>query len=119
MNTEFSIVASMFKTDAEAFEKAMQGISPERWLARPDNDANHLMWMAGHVVVDRAIAAKILGLQRVSRAEGVPVSEMMFWTGCSWARLACAASLARTTVLGKRALMPQWVHRRSTGRSEQ
>jgi hypothetical protein len=105
MNTEFSIVASMFKTDAEAFEKAMQGISPEWWLARPDNDANHLMWMAGHVVVDRAIAAKILGLQCVSQAEGAPVSKMMLWTGRSCARLACAAGLARTTVLGKRALI--------------
>jgi hypothetical protein len=59
----------MFKTDAEAFEKAMQGISPERWLARPDNDANHLMWMAGHVAIGRSLL-KFLGCSAFRKPKG-------------------------------------------------
>lgn len=63
MSTEFATIASMFKTNAQVFDKAVQGIEPEKWLVRPSHNSNHLTWIAGHVVVHRAIVAKMLGLQ--------------------------------------------------------
>jgi hypothetical protein len=63
MNTDFSIIASMFKINTEAFEKVVEGIPPEQWLRRPGNDSNHLLWIAGHVVVHRALVPKMLGLE--------------------------------------------------------
>jgi uncharacterized damage-inducible protein DinB len=57
----FSIIVSMFNTNAIAFEKAIEGIPPEQWLARPGEDSNHLTWIAGHLVVMRALVPKLLG----------------------------------------------------------
>ena len=63
MSTEFATIASMFKTNAQVFDKATQGIAPEKWLVRPSQNSNHLTWIAGHVVVHRAIVGKMLGLE--------------------------------------------------------
>lgn len=63
MSTEFATIASMFKTNAQVFDKAIQGVAPEQWLVRPAQNSNHLAWIAGHVVVHRAFVAKMLGLQ--------------------------------------------------------
>ena len=63
MDTDLSTIISMFKTNAQLFEKATQGIPPEKWLTRPGDDSNHLMWIAGHVVVHRAVILKLLGLE--------------------------------------------------------
>lgn len=61
MSTEFATIANMFKTNAQVFGRATEGVPAEKWLVRPGNDSNHLAWLAGHVVVHRAIVAKILG----------------------------------------------------------
>lgn len=61
MSTDFLNVAGIFKTNTDLFKKTIQGIPPDRWLVRPGNDSNHLMWIAGHVVVHRAIVPKTLG----------------------------------------------------------
>jgi hypothetical protein len=45
------------------FNKAIDGISPESWLVQPATDSNHLLWIAGHVVVHRGLAAKLLGAE--------------------------------------------------------
>jgi hypothetical protein len=63
MNTEFATIAHMFRTNAQAFDKTTQGVPAEKWLVQPGNNSNHLTWIAGHVVVHRALVAKILGLQ--------------------------------------------------------
>ncbi|MGC2195258.1 MAG: DinB family protein [Terriglobales bacterium] len=63
MSTDFATIASMFNTNAQAFEKATEGVPAEKWLVRPGNDSNHLAWITGHVVVHRAIVAKILGFE--------------------------------------------------------
>ncbi len=63
MDADFSMIASMFRTNTQLFEKATQGIPPEKWLVGPGNDSNHLLWIAGHVVVHRAIIIKLLGLE--------------------------------------------------------
>jgi uncharacterized damage-inducible protein DinB len=62
METDFSMIVSIFKANKQLFEKATQGIPPEKWLTRPSNDSNHLLWVAGHIVVHRAIILKLLGL---------------------------------------------------------
>jgi hypothetical protein len=63
MSTEFANIANMFKTNAQVFEKATQGVPTDKWLVRPGDDSNHLAWIAGHVVVHRGMVAKILGQQ--------------------------------------------------------
>lgn len=35
MAMDFSLIASMYKTNAGGFEKAIEGIPQERWLSRP------------------------------------------------------------------------------------
>jgi uncharacterized damage-inducible protein DinB len=61
MSTDISIIASTLKSNTQLFEKATQGIPAEKWLARPSDDSNHLLWIAGHVVVHRALIPKLLG----------------------------------------------------------
>ncbi len=61
MSTDFAQINHMFKTNAQVFEKATQGVPAEKWLAKPGNDSNHLAWIAGHAVVHRALVAKMLG----------------------------------------------------------
>jgi hypothetical protein len=61
MSTDFFNIAGIFKTNTELFKKTIQGIPPERWFASPGNDSNHLMWIAGHVVVHRGMVLRILG----------------------------------------------------------
>jgi hypothetical protein len=37
MNTEFATIASMFNTNARAFDKAIQGVPADKWLVCPSN----------------------------------------------------------------------------------
>ncbi len=62
MSQDLSTITNMFKANAQIFEKATQDVPSEKWLTRPGNDSNHLTWIAGHVVVHRAMVAKMLGL---------------------------------------------------------
>ena len=62
MSQDVATIAKMFKTNSQIFEKATQGVPSEKWLTRPGDDSNHLTWIAGHVVVHRALVAKMLGL---------------------------------------------------------
>jgi len=62
LNTDFSIITRMFQANAESFEKAIAGIPDDQWLVQPSNNSNHLTWVAGHIVVMRAIVPRILGL---------------------------------------------------------
>lgn len=62
-NIDFSIIQSMFTANAQTFENAIAGIPSERWLSKPGDDSNHLTWIAGHIVVMRAIVPKMLGAQ--------------------------------------------------------
>ena len=63
MSPDFANIANMFKANGQIFEKATQGVPAEQWLVQPGKDSNHLAWIAGHVVVHRGIAARILGQQ--------------------------------------------------------
>jgi hypothetical protein len=61
MSTDFLNIAGIFKLNTDLFKKTIQGIPPARLLARPADDSNHLLWIAGHVVVHRARILKLLG----------------------------------------------------------
>jgi len=63
MSQDFAAIANMFNANAQIFDKATKGVPAEKWLARPGDGSNHLAWIAGHVVVHRAMVGKILGLQ--------------------------------------------------------
>lgn len=61
METDFANIEGMFKTNTDIVQKAIDGILPEKWFLRPGDDSNHLMWVAGHLVVHRGAVLKSLG----------------------------------------------------------
>ena len=64
METDFANIEGMFKTNTDIVKKAIDGILPEKWFLRPGDDSNHLMWVAGHLVVHRGAVLKSLGAER-------------------------------------------------------
>jgi uncharacterized damage-inducible protein DinB len=63
MSTDNSTLVSGLKTNSQLYKKATDGIPAEKWLIRPSDDSNHLLWIAGHIVAHRAIMSKLLGRQ--------------------------------------------------------
>lgn len=63
MSSDFDNITGIFKTNAHLFRKTIEGVPPEGWLVQPGNDSNHLLWIAGHVVVHRALVPKMLGTE--------------------------------------------------------
>ena len=63
MMGEFATTTAMFNRSTGIVEKTTEGIPAEKWLLQPAADSNHLLWIAGHVVVHRAMAAKLLGAE--------------------------------------------------------
>ena len=61
MAGDLSTTTAILATNAAVFDRTVQGISEEKWLAQPSPDSNHLLWIAGHVVVHRAKILKLLG----------------------------------------------------------
>jgi len=60
---ELATLTKMFERNTGFFEKTIEGIPDEKWFAQPGDDSNHLLWIAGHVVVHRAVVPKILGVE--------------------------------------------------------
>jgi uncharacterized damage-inducible protein DinB len=71
MSTDFFNIAGIFKTNTDLLKRAIQGIPSDRLLARPGDDSNHLLWIAGHVVVHRGKVVKILGQEWAAPWEGL------------------------------------------------
>jgi uncharacterized damage-inducible protein DinB len=71
MHIDFSIITSMFNANADSFARAIENIPDDRWLTRPGNDSNHMTWIAGHMIVMRAIVPKIMGQQWSAPWEGL------------------------------------------------
>jgi uncharacterized damage-inducible protein DinB len=63
MGNDFANIEGMFKINSDLVRKAIADISPEQWFRRPGEDSNHLMWVAGHLVVHRGAAVKSLNAQ--------------------------------------------------------
>jgi hypothetical protein len=54
-------ISGSFKFNADLFRKIVEGIAPDRWLVRPGNDSNHLLWVTGHTVWSRRLTLQALG----------------------------------------------------------
>ena len=63
METDFANIEGIFNTNTGIVKKAIDGVLPEQWFLRPGDDSNHLMWVAGHLVVHRGAVVKSLGAQ--------------------------------------------------------
>ncbi len=63
MQNELATVKAMFSRSTAVFERTIDGIPDEQWFRQPATESNHLMWIAGHIVVHRAVVPKILGVQ--------------------------------------------------------
>ncbi len=61
MDRDFLYVDGMFKTNTDLVKKATDVIRPEHWFPKPGDASNHLMWVAGHLVVSRGGVLKTLG----------------------------------------------------------
>ena len=61
MDNNFANIEGMFKANTDIVKKALDEVPPERWFLKPGNDSNHLMWVAGHLVVHRGAVLKSLG----------------------------------------------------------
>ena len=61
--SDFATTSAMFSRSTAIFNKTIDGIPSERWLVQPSADSNHLLWIAGHVVVHRGLAARLLGAE--------------------------------------------------------
>lgn len=72
MSTDISTIASILERNSQMFDKCVLGVPAEKWLAQPGGDSNHLLWVAGHVVVYRAKIAAFLG------SEWTPPWEKLF-----------------------------------------
>jgi hypothetical protein len=61
MDNNFANIEGMFKTNTDIVKRALDEVPPESWFLKPGDDSNHLMWVAGHLVVHRAAALEYLG----------------------------------------------------------
>jgi uncharacterized damage-inducible protein DinB len=61
METDFSNIAGMFKTNTHIVNKTISEVRPEDWFRNPGDDSNHLLWLLGHLVVHRGKVLKTLG----------------------------------------------------------
>lgn len=52
-----------FHNNTGVLEKVVAGIPPEQWLSRPNDHANHILWIAGHVLWTRQILLGRLGTE--------------------------------------------------------
>ncbi len=63
MDNKLALVEGMLKANAQIFQKTIDGIPAEQWLTQPEDGSNHMMWIAGHIVVHRAMISKMLGAE--------------------------------------------------------
>lgn len=61
MSTDFLNIAGIFKTNTGLFKKTTDGVPREKLWARPGDDSNPMLWIAGHLVVHRAKVLRLLG----------------------------------------------------------
>jgi uncharacterized damage-inducible protein DinB len=115
VSNDFLNIAGIFKTNTDLFMRTLKGIPPDRLLAQPGNDSNHLLWIAGHVVVHRARVLQLLGQEwsapweelfargsKLAAAEQYPAIEELVraWDDVS-GRLASSLANASAEALGE------------------
>jgi len=63
MDTDFTNIEGMFKTNTDIVRKAIFEIPPDDWFRSPGDDSNHLMWVTGHIIWSRGNVLKSLNAQ--------------------------------------------------------
>lgn len=61
--TIVAAAAENFRFNTGFLEKTVADLSPEEWLKRPSENANHVAWIAGHLVASRKGLLGRLGRQ--------------------------------------------------------
>lgn len=60
-SNRISTAAQIFKANDTFLKQAIDGLSDEEWRRRPNEDTNHLLWLAGHVTWARSMLLTRLG----------------------------------------------------------
>lgn len=58
---ELSTAAFIFKRNQDMLAKAIDGLTDEQWVARPQDSCNSVFWLVGHMVWARSRALKLVG----------------------------------------------------------
>jgi uncharacterized damage-inducible protein DinB len=53
--------AAFYRLNEQHFDKGFKGVEPDEWVRSPKETSNSLLWIAGHLVWARSMAAKLLG----------------------------------------------------------
>lgn len=53
--------AGDFHKNTGCFERAVAGLTPEQWLARPNDRSNHITWITGHLLWARHALVTYIG----------------------------------------------------------
>lgn len=61
MRNEIASTAWAFQFNTGLFKRVTDGIAPERWLERPSDHSNPLIWVVGHLVWERGRILAMLG----------------------------------------------------------
>jgi uncharacterized damage-inducible protein DinB len=59
--TQIANAAVSFRRNRGLLEKSFKDLAPEEWLKSPSETANHILWIAGHIVWARSMTLKFLG----------------------------------------------------------
>src|SRR5215471_17815030 len=117
METNFSNITGMFKTNNDIVNKAAGEVAPEQWFTKPGDESNHFMWVLGHLIWSRGNVIKLLGEQwenpyahefargaQLTEPEGYPSVEAMriAWDEVS-AKLSATLTSASAETLSKSA----------------
>ena len=67
METDFTNIAGIFKSNTDIVNKAIGNVDPEHWFKGPGDDSNHLMFLMGHLVVHRGHTLRALNVEWKTR----------------------------------------------------
>jgi uncharacterized damage-inducible protein DinB len=59
--TELSVAAFIFNRNQDMLAKAIDGLTDQQWVARPQDSCNSIFWLVGHMVWARSRALKLVG----------------------------------------------------------
>ena len=59
---EFITTAHIYKRNEAMLAKAIEGLSTDQWLCRPQDSSNSALWILGHIAWARSRALKLLGV---------------------------------------------------------
>ena len=61
MESGFSNIERIFKTNTDIVSKAIADVAKDDWVRKPGDDSNDLLWVLGHIIVHRGRTLNVLG----------------------------------------------------------